>query len=112
MASTVELAATICLGIAVLHTFFVSIFQQYGSKFPEGSIAENIFHLLGEVEVVFGFWAAIYLLILAITQNMNAAIHYLEKNRKGYYIFVQPFCYPVVKITLKKFIALENLLDY
>lgn len=78
MMGAVDLAATICLGLAVLHTFLVSQFQRLALKFPEGSISENIFHLLGEVEVVFGFWAAIYLLLLAMTQNVNAAVHYLE----------------------------------
>jgi len=60
--SNIELIGTILFGIAVIHTFLVSKFQKLAHKYPEGSIGENFFHFLGEVEAVFGIWAAIFLL--------------------------------------------------
>jgi hypothetical protein len=56
------LLATILLGIAVVHTFLTSYFQKKAHQYPEGSMQENFFHFMGEVEVVFGLWAAILIL--------------------------------------------------
>ncbi len=55
---------------AVLHTFLVSKFEHLAHKYPKGSIGENIFHFLGEVEAVFGMWAAILIGYMASTQGL------------------------------------------
>ena len=57
----IQLVGTILFAIAVLHTFLVSKFEHLAHKYPEGSVGENLFHFLGEVEAVFGIWAAIFL---------------------------------------------------
>lgn len=59
--TTVQLIGTILFGLAVIHTFLVSKFQKLAHHYPEGSMGENFFHFLGEVEAVFGIWAAIFL---------------------------------------------------
>lgn len=69
---------TLFFGLAVLHTFCVKQFQILARKFPEGSIRENLFHLLGEVEVVFGLWAAVWFVYFSLSQSYSEAIHYLE----------------------------------
>lgn len=56
-----EIIGTTLFAIAVLHTFLVSFFQKLAHRFPEGSVGENFFHFLGEVEVVFGIWAAVFI---------------------------------------------------
>jgi hypothetical protein len=78
--SPVEIAATLCFALALLHTFAVKIFQQWASRFEEGSVGENFFHLLGEVEVVFGLWAAFFLLLLVFFEGKSAALGYLESR--------------------------------
>lgn len=60
----VNLLGTILLAIAVIHTFLTSYFQKKAHLYPEGSMQENFFHLMGEVEVVFGLWAAILIFFL------------------------------------------------
>ncbi len=40
--------------IAIIHTFSVKLFKSLAQKFPK---YHNIFEMLGEVEIVFGFWA-------------------------------------------------------
>jgi hypothetical protein len=47
-----ELTATIMFACAVIHTFLVKRFQHIAHQYPKGSIGENFFHFLGEVEVV------------------------------------------------------------
>src|SRR4051812_4691534 len=79
-ANFLDLAATLCFGFAIIHTFSVRRLQHIGASYPQGSAGENLFHLLGEVEVVFGFWAGLYLLILTLTDGVDGTIHYLEKQ--------------------------------
>ncbi len=76
----IELVATICFSLAILHTFSVKRFQHIAHRYPEGSPLENFFHLIGEVEVVFGFWAAIFLAFLAFYSGSSSAISYLESQ--------------------------------
>jgi len=64
--------------IAVLHTFSVKQFQALALKFPDGSVGENFFHLLGEVEVVFGFWAAILIAYLMWSVGEHATIEFVN----------------------------------
>lgn len=79
-ASPFESIATVLFAIAILHTFLVKKFQHLASKYPEGSVLENVFHLLGEVEVVFGFWAAILILSAVLSGNRQVAIDYLNQR--------------------------------
>jgi hypothetical protein len=73
-----ELFATACFALAILHTFSVKRFQHLASRHSPGSVGENFFHLLGEIEVVFGIWAALFMLFMTANQGSQEAIHYLE----------------------------------
>lgn len=75
---SIKYVATICFAFAVLHTFSVKYFQQLAHKHPEGSVKENLYHLLGEVEVVFGLWAGIFILIFMSTVGVKESIEYLQ----------------------------------
>lgn len=77
----IQFAATICFVLAILHTFSVKFFHKLGSKYQEGSIAENIFHFLGEVEVVFGLWAAVFFVAYCLLDSYSSAAAYLESSR-------------------------------
>ena len=63
--SNLEIAATVIFALAVVHTFIASKFQKMAHNYPTGSIMENLFHFLGEVEAVFGMWAAVFLVTYA-----------------------------------------------
>ncbi len=87
--TNVQLVGTILFVCAVLHTFFVSKFEHLAHKYPKGSIGENVYHFLGEVEAVFGMWAAIFIIYLSSTEGLmvfgedghtvvGGAIKYLE----------------------------------
>lgn len=75
-----SLVATGCFALAILHTFSVKRFQHASHRFPEGSAGENLLHLLGEVEIVFGAWAALFLTFLALTQGAKEAVHFLQER--------------------------------
>ncbi len=74
----IEIFATVCFFAAILHTFSVKWIQSWAQRYPEGSVSENILHLLGEVEVVFGLWAAVFLIFYSIVQGFASSIQYLE----------------------------------
>ncbi len=73
-----EIIATVCFAFAVLHTFVVKKFQHLALQYKEGSVAENLFHFLGEVELVFGLWAAVYLIISYFVDSGLGVVTYLE----------------------------------
>ncbi len=73
-----QLIATVLFAGAVIHTFLVKRFEHVASSFPQGSVGENLFHFLAEVEVVFGLWAGLFIVIFSLTEGINEAIHYLE----------------------------------
>ncbi len=78
MPHSIETIAAVFFAIAVAHTFAVKKFQSIAKKFPEGSIGENLFHLLGEVEVVFGLWAGALVIAIAVLENSREAIRYVD----------------------------------
>ena len=76
--TTIEIIATLLFGLAILHTFSVKRFHRLAHKAKDGSVLENLFHMLAEVEVVFGLWAGVFLVVLAAHGTIQDAVHYLE----------------------------------
>lgn len=74
----VELIATALFALAVLHTFSVKRFQHLASRYPDGSVGENFWHMLGEVEIAFGIWAGVLVAFLFVTGGVDRAAGYLE----------------------------------
>jgi hypothetical protein len=72
-----EFAAAALFAIAVLHTFSTHYFQRLAHTNPAHA---GLWHLLGEVEVVFGFWAMLLLLFLVAHSGAGQAVHYLESR--------------------------------
>ena len=62
---------------AIVHTFATSFFEHLAHTRPAHA---GLWHLLGEVEVVFGFWALILMLAMFITDGATAATNYLESR--------------------------------
>jgi hypothetical protein len=77
-----EIGAVALFGAAVVHTFSAHKFEQLAHR--RGDHA-GIFRLLGEVEVVFGFWALVLLAFMALQLGSGSAIKYLESRS-----FVEP----------------------
>ncbi len=75
---SVEILALVFFVGAILHTFVAGSVRKFAHKFPAGSPAENLFHLLGEVEVVFGIWAGFLFVAMVLIQDMPSAIAYVD----------------------------------
>jgi hypothetical protein len=86
--TNIQLVGTILFALAIMHTFLAGKISHFGHKYPKGSIQENLFHFLGEVEAVFGIWSAVFLGYYSLTQGfmvkdeggklIGGAVHFLE----------------------------------
>jgi hypothetical protein len=83
-----ENLSTIFFVLAIIHTFLVSTFRRMAHRFRKGSPANNFFHLLGEVEVVFGLWAAAFFLLYSFLESAEKSIERLESTHFEEAVFV------------------------
>lgn len=84
----VKYVATGLFAIAILHTFLVKKFAEIAHRYPDGSMGENFFHLLAEIEVVFGFWAGVFVLFLVTFLSPQEAVQYVESRNFTEPVFV------------------------
>lgn len=75
--TTIEIVATVIFAIAVIHTFSTRFFEHLAHVQPNHS---GLWHLLGEVEAVFGFWAMVLLVVMAVGASQSDALSYLESR--------------------------------
>ena len=75
--TTLQMVGAALFGIAVLHTFSTQIFERLAHSQPRHA---GLWHLLGEVEVVFGFWAMVLVVCMFALSGKQAAVGYLESR--------------------------------
>lgn len=75
---SIEKLATFLFALALIHSFCVPVFARWSHRYAKGSIREAFFHLLSEVEIVFGFWAFIFLALWSILQGLDEPLHYVN----------------------------------
>lgn len=79
-----HLAAGI-FAIALAHTFLAKQFERLSHRYPRHA---GVFHLLGEVEIVFGFWAMVLIGVMAFASGPSQAIDYAESRNYTEPLFV------------------------
>lgn len=77
MNETIQWIAAGIFGMAILHTFSTKFFERLAHERPRHA---GMWHLLGEVEVVFGFWAMVLVIVVAALQGAKAATGYLDSR--------------------------------
>ena len=80
-----QLIGACLFGLALLHTFAATSFETLAQRHPRHA---GLFHLLGEVEVVFGFWAFILIVAMALVGGGAAAADYAESRQYTEPLFV------------------------
>lgn len=83
--SAIEIAAAILFAVALLHTFSAKLFEGLAHRSPRHA---GLLHLLGEVEIVFGFWAAVLIVVMALLAGGEAAVAYAESRQYTEPLFV------------------------
>ncbi|KVQ06818.1 putative Na+/H+ antiporter [Burkholderia ubonensis] len=85
MLHSVEIAGALIFGLALLHTFLAKRFEALAHRHPRHA---GLFHFLGEVEVVFGLWAFVLLVVMAALATPKAALDYVESREFTEPLFV------------------------
>lgn len=73
-----EIFSTFLFFVAIIHTFLVGKFRMIAHKKKPMSVSYHVWHLLSEVEIVFGFWSFVFLGFFALSKGVEAATGYIE----------------------------------
>ena len=87
---TLEWIGAGLFGLAVLHTFSTRYFEHLAHT---RTAHAGLWHLLGEVETVFGFWAFLLLVFMALALGWGETSEYLDSRR-----FVEPMFVFVIMV--------------
>ncbi len=75
--SVIQVVGAALFALAVIHTFSTRFFEHLARIQPSHA---GIWHLLGEVEVVFGFWAMVLVLFMFGALGREQAISYIDSR--------------------------------
>ena len=73
----IEVCAAIVFAIALIHTFSTSFFEHLAHTQPRHADA---WHLLGEVEVVFGLWAMVLIVLMFAIGGKASVVAYMDSR--------------------------------
>jgi len=82
---TINIIAAIIFALALVHTFAAKSFEAMAYRHPRHA---GLFHLLGEIEVVFGFWAFILIGLMVFVSGSGSALAYVESRQYTEPLFV------------------------
>ena len=97
----IEVVAAVIFALALLHTFAAKLFEQLAHRHPRHA---GLLHLLGEVEVVFGFWAFVLVAAIGVIAGGAKAIDYAETRQ-----FTEPLFVFVIMIVAASRPVLEGI---
>lgn len=81
----IQIIAAVIFAIALLHTFTAKSFERMAHRHPRHA---GLLHLLGEIEVVFGFWAFVLMIVMALVSGGSEALEYVESRQYVEPLFV------------------------
>ena len=108
----IQIVGTALFALAVLHTFSTKAFERLAHRRPQHA---GMFHLLGEVEVVFGFWAMVLMVAMLGIEGKAAAIAYIDSRNFTEPMFVFAIMViagsrPITALAMRLTTALARLL--
>ncbi|HEY8608183.1 MAG TPA: putative Na+/H+ antiporter [Noviherbaspirillum sp.] len=102
---TINVVAAVLFACALIHTFAAKTFDRIADRSDRHA---GLFHLLAEIEVVFGLWAFILLVAMAFLQGGEQAIAYAESRHYTEPLFV--FVIMVVAASRPVLAAVKSLI--
>jgi hypothetical protein len=113
----IQSTATVVLVLAVLHTFATRNIQHFSHSFPEDSLWKRLFHLLGEVELVFGLWACVLIALICFISSVDETIAYIVNLnfREPFFVFVimaVAATRPIIDFAEKTILAVSRFLPF
>ena len=104
--TSVQWAGAILFAIAIAHTFSTKFFERRAHRDTRHAGA---WHMLAEVEIVFGFWAMIMVAVIAMMSGTGAATAYLDTRNFTEPMFV--FAIMVVAASRAVLQAARNVVE-
>ncbi len=83
--TAVQWAGAIIFAISIVHTFSTQYFEKLAHQ---RTAHAGIWHLLGEVEAVFGFWAMVLVLAMVVLVDVPSVTNYLDSRNFTEPLFV------------------------
>jgi hypothetical protein len=83
--TTIEMIGAGLFAVALIHTFSTKFFERLAHTRPAHA---GLWHFLAEVEVVFGFWAMVLMLVMFGYEGKAEATHYLDTRNFTEPLFV------------------------
>lgn len=75
--TTMQIIAAALFALAIVHTFSTKFFERLAHTRPAHA---GTWHLLGEVEIVFGFWAIVLAFVMFSIEGMESTKQYLSSR--------------------------------
>ncbi len=93
--TTMQAVAAGLFALALIHTFSTKFFEHLAHTRPAHA---GVWHLLAEVEIVFGVWAMIFMTLMGIMEGFAAAMQYLDSRN-----FTEPlFVFAIMVVAASK----------
>lgn len=102
-----ELVCSLLFALAIVHTFSTKYFEHLAHLQPRHA---GLWHWLGEVEVVFGFWALVLAITMFFMLGSAAAVEYIDTRNYTEPMFV--FAVMVIAATRPILQAATGLLQW
>jgi len=83
--STIQMIGAGLFAVALIHTFSTKHFERLAHTRPAHA---GLWHFLGEVEVVFGFWAMVMMFAMFAVDGKQQAVEYLDTRNFTEPLFV------------------------
>lgn len=109
--TTLQLIGTVLFAIAIFHTFSTTFFIALAKKRPRHG---GVWRLLGEVEVVFGFWAFLMMILEFILEGQASAVGYIDSCNFTepmfvFVIMVMAATKPILQVAKQMTVVLSKL---
>ena len=73
--TTIQAVAAALFALALIHTFSTKFFEHLAHTRPAHA---GVWHLLAEVEIVFGVWAMLFMAVMGAIEGFSNAMAYLD----------------------------------
>ncbi len=93
----IEILGSVLFAVAIAHSFVASAFMRLSHRWPAKHFLAVFFHLIGEIEIVFGLWGFVLFGLWSLIETHEQAMNYFKSLH-----FVEPvfvFCIMLIAST-------------
>ena len=74
----IEICSTILFFLAIIHACLINKFRMIANRYKPKTKSYFLWHLVSELELVFGLWSFLFLTIFIFSRGINPSIGYLK----------------------------------